>query len=388
MIAPEQETPAVPAWNIDHSRRFVRPPDRTLLVFAVLALGACSSPLEDAELPPYSPPGPACPARVTAESPVVALEWRGQRETYLPAGSTTLAFDYSVVPRAHVDRVRLTYNFDPGQTMVAPHELSSECPSDVPLADLLAPILTDDIVAMTVTASSSSGGGERRGRVFVARGGDTREVSIAGLDLGESADGDWYLVFEPAAGSPRLSIARVGAGEVATIEGIPDSPGTFALIQTPVLRVGAGEAIDAPLGFARTWRRRARAWYSSTVVSSDVPVLLRAIVPPRASVGYRVTRERERLTASEPAVLLEAPASGASTVLEVPCNVTSLLLQSTGFVTAEVDASVGTLEMGHGEALATPIECASGADSVEYTLRITNLGGIPAPVLVTLGGWS
>jgi len=233
-----------------------------------LAVAGCD---ETTSSPPIDTPTPVpCEQGNVAGVPVVALEWSSLRETYLAPdhGAAHLGVDYLVSPRAHVDQVELRFDFDPLVTTESV-TFDGECQLMFPLEPLLSavPPETEDVVAARVIASSNSGT-SRTGRIFATTGTHAIELRTDGLDAGDPADGDWWAIFEPAAGRARLIIVPAALDRTTfRLTGVPiNQPGVVALIQTQALEFDAAtRTVYAPWGFAGDWRRYARAWHQTVL---------------------------------------------------------------------------------------------------------------------------
>lgn len=341
---------------------------------------------------PMDEPTPVpCRAANMAGVPVVALEWSGLRETYLAPDheASSVAIDYIVSPRAHVDRVSLSFDFDP-LTPVDAMAFDGECRLAFPVA-AMAEVLPDgseDVVSATVIASSESGTA-RTGRLSVSTGTGSIEIRTSGLDAGDPAEGSWWALFEPAAGNARLVVVPATLDRSTfRITGIPaNQPGVVALIQTRALQYDAGtRTVYAPWGFAGDWRRYARSWYGAVLLQQpDGLVQLDAVVPPNSDItevhrgtsgpvlADGATREYRVLSSGEEDV-----------AIEVACDAPVIAIDALSFVEFTVGAA--TERVLPGGTITVEGSCDAGADSWALEVHSRSMNGRAGAVMVRRGG--
>ncbi|MCB9637182.1 MAG: hypothetical protein H6721_34155 [Sandaracinus sp.] len=215
-----------------------------------------------------APPAP-CPL-VEDAGPTLALPWRGGAQTFLEAGTVrdSLALDYDVWPRPHVDHVRWALDFD---RIVSDEvvDLAGACPRAFDLAPVrtsLEALAPGDVARVVVFAEGDDR--SRRGELFFTTGTRTLRVSSEGLPTDRAS----LLFFEPAWGEPRLALRVVEAGEEGpwALDGLPEGPGMLgwvALDEAP-LHDADNDVVYLPGGFAQDWVSFARA-FRARAVSRD-----------------------------------------------------------------------------------------------------------------------
>jgi hypothetical protein len=354
----------------------------TPVLLVAILLGACDEPT--GPVPPVNEPTPVpCRQAVMAGVPILALEWDSPRETYLAPdhAASDIGIDYFVSPRAHVDRVALRFDFDP-LTEVDAMAFEGECQLAFPIEPVLAavPEDTEDVVAATVVASSDSGTA-RTGRLFVSTGTQTIELRTDGLDAGEPADGEWWALFEPAAGNARLVIAPATLDRTTfRFAGIPaGQPGTVALIQTRALQYDAGtRAIYAPWGFAGSWRRFARSWYGAVLWQQpDRLVALTPIIPP--DVDAAPVHAPGAAFADGGDRAFRVLSSGEEdTTFDVDCGAQFVAIDVLTFV----EVTIGARPVRAGESASVEGACEAGADRWSLALHSRSMNGRAGAVLL------
>lgn len=355
---------------------------KTLLSFSLLWLAACDTPVD---VPPDRTPPPApCPQAVVAGAPVAALRWASPLETYLRPGtpSGSIAIDYLVSPPAHVDQVSVEFDFDRVLDL-EPMNVSGECVSSIPVSSFVAavPDGAEDIVRATVIASSTSGNA-RTGRVFLSTGTGSLELRTDGLDAGDAAEGPWWALFEPAAGTSRLLILPAQLDRTTfLVEGLPeDQPGTLALIQTAALEQDpATGAIYAPWGFSSDWPRYARHWYGLTLTrAAEGLVTPNEILPAGIDAARAHTLDTALQSPGDYAYRVLP--SGSSAVIEIACDATQVNLTVLTFTELSVAGAPRTYRAG--ETATVSGSCEAGAASWALRLAAQSLNGRNGAVML------
>lgn len=359
-----------------------------LLVFVAASLVACAGPSGT----PHVDPDPVEPCRAEnlAGEPVVDLQWELPRETYIAVDDATtgIAINYIVDPLARVDEVRIEPNFDP-LTPTTITRVTQVCPLDFPRAALSAgvPPGTEDVVGAVVYASPASGIGTRTGRVFATTGTAHVTLRTDGLDAGDPANGDWWLLYEPAPGNGRVMLAPARLDRTTfEVSGIPTGQaGIIALVQTQAIDIDPStRAMYAPWGFGDDWRRFVRAWYANFIVAASADTLVPVEVVPAA----------EATTTRYPFASMVALSAGATrelrgveadidTTIAVDCAVTSVgvtVVTYSEIVTGPVDSPTTT---GPGEHVALTGGCASGDASWPLPLRANAANGRNVMLMLT-----
>lgn len=262
--------PTVEAWPVHSTRRVAA----LVVLFAACGSNAPSDPLGSSEHPiPDHYEAPPAPCRLVEDSgPSLALPWRGGAQTFLEAGTTrdTIALDYDVWPRPHVERLRVGLDFD---RLVSDEVLTFDgaCPRTLDLTGLRASIeatAPGDVARIVVIAEDDDR--SRRGELFFTTG--TRRLRVHVEDA-LTTDRATLLLFEPAWGEPRVALRVIDAGEGApwTLDGLPEGPGTLAWIalDDEPLRDPENDVVYLPGGFAQDWIAFASAFRTGQVTSND-----------------------------------------------------------------------------------------------------------------------
>ncbi len=310
-------------------------------------------PIVDAAPPPCAPGPPP-------DGPVIALEYEGTWETHLPPGfaAEVIGLDDRVVPAPRVARVTV----QPVAPAGAAETRDEDCPSTVALDRLFA-AGDPDVLAARVTAEG--GGRARSGRVTLPVGEATLEVSAPG-----AGEGPWWLVFEPAIGPQRAWVGPVDGPDLS-VAGLPDVPGTVALVRGAGLRLDAG-VTHAPPGFSSGWRYLSDAVFAATVLDLGAPVTLRAVE------GGRAALDGLTLGAARAAAVVPVPRDGLAGEVTVPCGAT-LTVEPVGFVEVDLPGAEGLPPPGPH---ATTLECEGVTGALAVTLRSMN--GRDAAVVLRL----
>ncbi len=317
--------------------------------------------------------------------PVLALEWSSLRQTFLlpEHEASAIGIDYLVSPRAHVDSISLQFDFD-RLTPVDPITFEGECRRSFPIEALTGavPDGSEDIVRATIVASSESGPA-RTGRVFVSTGTRAIEIRTEGLDAGDPEDGDWWALFEPAAGNARLVIVPATLDRTSfRLTGLPaDQPGIVALIQTRALTFDAAtRTIYAPWGFAGDWRRYAVGWYGALfMLPPEGLATLETVVPPGIDI-FSVHRVRSAPALTDGAThdfRVLSPGEEDRTIL-IACDVSSLAIDVLSFV----DVVLGDRVAQPGESRIVEGSCEPGATSWPLTFHSRSWNGRSGAILL------
>jgi hypothetical protein len=253
-----------------------------------------------------------------------------------------------------------------------------------PLEPLLTslPPESEDVVSATVVASSTSGSA-RTGRIVASTGSSTIEIRTAGLDAGDPENGNWWAIFEPAAGRARLVIAPATLDrDTFSLSGVPtDQPGIVALIQTPALEIDAAtQTVYAPWGFAGDWRRYASAWYQTVLWQPMAGLVeLRAVVAPEHDLAQVHSTEPNTVLAAGAERQFRVLPARAERILNVPCDVPVVRVEVLNFgeVIAEGDATLRPAEAGTFTG-----SCAAGDASWPLRLLARSLNGRAVGVLL------
>lgn len=335
------------AANADAANPDAAPPSDAFVVDA-------GPPVVDAGPPPCDPAPPP-------DGPVIALEYEGTWETHLPPGfdAAALGLDDRVVPAPRVARLTVQSVAPPGAAMTR----DEDCPSVIALPRLFeegAP----DILAARVTAEG--GGRARTALVTLPLGGAT----LAGGAPG-AGEGPWWLVFEPAIGPQRAWVGPVADAGAFSLAGLPDVPGTVALVRGAGLRLDAG-VTHAPPGFSSGWRYLGEAVFAATVLDLDAPVTLRPVD------GGRAALDGLTLDAERPAAVVPVPRDGVSGAVTLPCGAT-LSVEPVGFVEVDLPDAEGLPPPGPHS---TTLDCEGDTGALTVTLRSMN--GRDAAVVLRL----
>ncbi|MCB9540527.1 MAG: hypothetical protein H6704_30275 [Myxococcales bacterium] len=315
----------------------------------------------DAGPPVFDAAPPPCAATPPPDGPVIALEYEGTWETHLPPGfdAATLGLDDRVVPAPRVARVSVQPVAPAGEADTR----DEDCPSTVAV-ERLFDTGTPDVLATRVTAEG--GGRARTGLVTLPVGEAVLEGSAPG-----AAEGAWWVVFEPAIGPQRTWVGPAsGAGDFA-IAGLPDVPGTVALVRGAGLRLDV-DVTHAPPGFSSGWRYLSDAVYAATVLDLGAPVTLRPVDGGRAGLDGLV------LGADRRAAIVPVPRDGLAGEVTLPCGAT-LSVEPVGFVEVDLPGAEGLPPPGPH---ATTLECEGEMGAVAVTLRSMN--GRDAAVVLRL----
>ena len=304
-----------------------------------------------------------CPSGDPGARPIIALEWEGTWETHLPPGfaEPELALDDRVQPPPRVSEIRVEH-LVPERPVDVSEEL---CPAALATARLRPDGVDAEVIAARVIAGGD--GLSRTALVTLPVGQATLALIAQGasnLDLGP---GRWWILFEPATGPQRIWLAPAEAGaEAWTVPGVPDMPGTVALVRSAWLRADRGVTHAAP-GFSSGWRFVAERWYAATILDLAEPVSLwpagvDAVPPPRVALDGLV------LDWDAPAGLVAVPRDGVVGQVEAPCGA-RLVLTPVGFVEADVGDVTGLGPPGsHG----IEVECQGETTAVPIALRSMN----------------
>ncbi|NOY93589.1 MAG: hypothetical protein GXP55_20585 [Deltaproteobacteria bacterium] len=327
----------------------------------------------------YPAAAAACPTRNAEGLTVVALDGQGTPETYLPAefADRELAADYEQLIPTAVDSLALTTDYDrnlsPETTRV-----SGACPERIG-AGLLLPDAVDEGVVSATLEASFDGEVVRAGRVFATQGTGRLTLRTAALGVTTAERDDWYFLFEPAFGEPRLMLLPADpSGEAFEARGVPKALGVAALVHAPMLRLdGATGAIYAPADFATSWRTQVDRAYVAVLLdaSSDRLVSLEPLV---AEGELRARRsglaEDAELDDMHPVAWLGFGPRRSSGQLSRPCG-RELTLLVAGFATGTLGIDGDTRALGSGQALTLPaLHCGGAAtrQMLDITLRSSN----------------
>jgi len=258
-----------------------------MLLSLLLTIGACDhgssslvipadespSGVEEVIRRPQDYPAVAapCPSLNAEGLTVVALDGRGAPETYLPAefAGRELAADYEQLIPTAIDSLTLTTDYDrnlsPETTRV-----SGACPEGIGVG-LLFPDGVDEGVISATLEASFNGELARSGRVFASRGTGRLTLRTAALGVAGAERDDWYFLFEPAFGEPRLMVLPADpSGEAFEARGVPTALGVAALVHAPALRLdSATGAIYAPADFATSWRTQVDRGYVAVLLDTS-----------------------------------------------------------------------------------------------------------------------
>lgn len=399
----------------------------TSLVLLVACGSKAPSPSPDDAIPTpeqYEAPPAPCPL-VEDAGPTLALPWRGGAQTFLEAGTVrdTLALDYDVWPRPHVDRVRVGLDFD---RIVSDDVLilDGACPRVLDLAWLRASVgasAPGDVARAVVIAEDEDR--SRRGELFFTTGARTLRVAIdEPTDGAESTDGDeladgaptdgptdveptdagaaasggdrmTLLLFEPAWGEPRVALRVVDEGDAApwSLEGLPEGPGLLAWVELDgalrrdALHDAEHGVVYLPGSFAQDWIAFARSFRARSVVRTDDDAAVLSLELgsddfDHASLGEALTWDGARdlvlvtADASNLELPMELPEGASADALphgrvSVPCAPFELvtLSHSEVFVTLEARPEVAV-----GAARTFEPTCTEGSTELSIRVRSTN----------------
>lgn len=334
-----------------------------------------------------SPPEPCSPDIATG-APVLPLPWGRRVETYFPPQSTAsdLALDYEVVPLARVDRVSVTFDYD-DRKQPDDAEIEAECPALLSQLAWLPPAVSDDVVRVRVDVTDSDGAG-RSADVFASVGPRTIQVPLDGVDLSSTAS-NWYVLFEPAWGTPRIALSAVPspAGASIALPSLPSGPGRIALVETAAV-VAQDDAVTlhAPGGFAGDVAAYVTGWYQSILAADDEQVEeLELVVPPGSTPRYGSLGAALVWAAGEPPLVITVPSASGAGDLAVSCGAAATVVV-TGFAKVKVSVAGGaTLELEPGSAASPSSSCAAGADHVTWHFETKSLNGRGSDLVVREG---
>ncbi|HJL21818.1 MAG TPA: hypothetical protein RMH80_06265, partial [Polyangiaceae bacterium LLY-WYZ-15_(1-7)] len=337
-----------------------------------------------AEYTPY-PAGCARP-EVHEGTPVVALRWRRELETYLPLGSSPseLALDYEVHPAPHVDRVDLHFDFDALRD-APPIQLDEVCPERLGRETWTPEV--EDVVRVVVEAGDERT--SRRGELFFAQGPARVELMLPERDEAEG----FFVLYEPAAGLPRVVVQPVEADATSILlDGLPAEPGLFALVRVPELSVDQATGVTyAPSGFAREWMSVTRYLAAATWDGAAESIALEALWRGERIPGAVLSTELAALTPEETTLwLFAAPvnvdaegdvSTSDGSLPGLPCDArVQVGVWSFGSATARLGDEAHDLSAG--ETATLDVACAPGEETAPLGLTTRSLNGREVRVFV------
>jgi hypothetical protein len=321
--------------------------------------------------------------------PVLPMPWRGGMEAFLRSGSEqdALAIDYDVSPPALVTQIRIDFMSD-RLTPVDPVQLEGRCPDTLATSLLHPPSVTNDVVAVRVSALDE----ERSGRfaeVFFPVGDASLEVATDEVDPRTPEGAAWYLVYEPGWGEPRIALFEASiTPEGLMVTGLPDGPATIALIQTDAVRRDDEFSIlYGPPAFAADWIVWTQALYAAVVVRlPDAPLTLEPVVPH----GRRATTfnlgDEVTLSSEEPYAALAAPPAGARGALSAPCGATVKLWVGGFAILTAFPTAPEPQTASFGEMLEVTAGCDAGGPPGTVSIDVRPQNGRTVSVVASLAG--
>jgi hypothetical protein len=370
-----------------------------LVLWGASALTGCTTDEEGSfaddearfAVPPgsYVAPAEGCPNATLADVPVLAMPGRGGLELFMasPQHVGQLAIDYDVSPAPRVTRLHIDFLSDPLVPM-PPLDVESHCPESVDTSLFVPTEVTNDVMAVRVSALDEEGDG-RFADVFFPVGDQVLAVDTSGVPGHLPEGAAWYLVYEPGWGSHRAAVFEVAApGTVQEIAGLPRGPATVALLQTDALRRdGDMSPLYGPPAFAADWIVWTQALHAAVIPKiPDEPIPLEPIVPHGERAWVSNLADDVLLTAQEPYAAVAAPPAGGRGAVRASCGA-SVDLWVGGFAVLTVFPEADEpLEAKHGERVQVQPACTPGDNSGSILIDVRPQNGRSVNIVASLAG--